>query len=210
MCRKLLICILVTHLVTPAGLSQRLSITTHAGYVFNDHINLQLDEFTGEVQQGLQSGIGIEYSSNSSFGLELLYLRQDTRLRIGLPSGQETIYNLGINYILLTGNNYLELGKHLYASPGTVVGIALTKADNITNNSDRTDVKFTFGIKAGLNYMAGKKISFRLQGTLLATLQAYRGSFYFGSSGIRYASLLQFNMGGGIVFHFPVVKRSPK
>ena len=210
MCRKLLICILLTHLITTTGISQRLSITTHAGYVFNDHINLELDEFSGKVQGGLQSGIGIEYSFNPSFGLELLYLRQDTRLKIGLPTGQETLYNLGINYILLTGNNYLKLGERLYACPGSIIGMALTKAESAASNNSTTDVKFTLGIKAGLVYPATKKISFRIQGTLLATIQAYKGTFYFGSSGVPFASLLQFNIGGGIAFHFPVGKTSSK
>jgi len=206
----LLICIHITHLVAIAGLSQHFSITSHTGYVFDDHVNLELDEFSGKVQGGMQYGIGAEYSFNPSFGLELLYLRQDTRLKIGLPNGQQNSYNLGINYILLTGNNYLKLREHLYACPGSIVGMALSKAENANNNHSTTDVKFSLGIKAGLIYSASKKISFRLQGILLATIQAYKGTFYFGSSGVPFASLLQFNMGGGIVFHFPVAKSNLK
>src|SRR5213083_342579 len=64
--------------------AQNLRLNVYAGYVFDDSFDSDYDYsghngYSGKISGGLQWGVGLEYMMKPSYGLELSYLRQDTK-----------------------------------------------------------------------------------------------------------------------------------
>jgi hypothetical protein len=89
--------------------------------------------------------------------------------------------------------------------------IKATRTDNaIVGESSDSETKFAWGLRGGANiYPAGDagKVGIKLQAALLSAVQGAGGGLYFGTGGAgagvtTYSSMLQFTLGGGLVFKF--------
>src|SRR5688572_15808994 len=101
-------------IVTAQQSSPKFRINALAGYVFDDSFDSYYDAnsyYDGVVKGGFQWGAGLEYLVGDEYGVELLYMRQDTEAPVSyFQNGVKyTDFDLGINYILLAGNRYFKL-----------------------------------------------------------------------------------------------------
>jgi hypothetical protein len=143
-------------------------------------------------------------------GIELLYLRQDTKAPVtywdnGDKSGE---FDLAINWLLLAFNRYQRFSNEkLEGYGGLQLGAAFLDVTNPNTGNSNNSTKFAWGIRLGLNIYASEKFGIKLQTGLLSAVQGVGGGLYFGTGGAgagvsTYSSMLQFGIGGGIVIPF--------
>lgn len=97
--------------------AQRIRLNVSSAYVFDDNIDSyfnQSSSYNGTIKGGFQWGVGFEYMVDATTGIELKYLRQDTKAPMnyydaGLKNKE---FDLGINYILLGANNYFKTANN--------------------------------------------------------------------------------------------------
>jgi hypothetical protein len=143
-------------------------------------------------------------------GVELLYYRQDTEAPITYwrPSDiavQNKTVQLGVNYIMLAGNRYLKPGQKVEPYGGFMLGMAIFSNKNPSPGGEDGATKFAWGVRLGTNIWASEKVGLKIQAQLLSAVQGMGGGLYFGTGGSgagvsTYSSLLQFGLGGGLVF----------
>src|SRR5574342_405566 len=91
----------------------------YANYAFDDGFDSYYDYnantgYQGTIKGGLQWGLGLEFGTQEHYGIELMYLRQDTKAptdyyKTTVPTGwTRTDFDLGINYIMLAGNRRMK------------------------------------------------------------------------------------------------------
>src|SRR5215475_8908440 len=76
--------ILTTGLVSSLN-AQNLRLNLYGSYVFDDHVESYYSTtsyFNGTIRGGLLWGAGLEYRLHETYGLELSYLRQDTKVPV--------------------------------------------------------------------------------------------------------------------------------
>jgi hypothetical protein len=165
------------------------------------------DYLNGKIEGGFQWGGGLEYMIHIQQGIELSYLRLDTEAPITYYDLTEKKATLDVasNYLMLGSTRYF--GSHPVFEPytGLQVGMGIINFTNPENGKSDGDVKFSWGLKAGLNIWATPKVAVVLQAGLLSVVQALGGGVYFGTGGIStgvssYSSFYQFNLGGGLAF----------
>ena len=192
--------------------AQNIRVNSYAGYVFNESFDLSdfSGYYSGTIKGGLQWGGGIEYMPNKNFGIELSYLRQDTKAPVR-KNGSSLIndYNVGINYILIGGNRYIKTAnKNIEPYAGGQIGMAIFNIKKADGSSKSNNTKFAWGIKTGVNIHATSSIGIKLQAQLLSAVQGFDGGFYFGTGGVgtnlsARSSIIQFGFNGGLVFVLP-------
>ncbi|MND79546.1 hypothetical protein D3C80_712910 [compost metagenome] len=192
-------------------MAQNVRLNGYAAYVFDDAVDSyysETDYFSGTIKGGFQWGAGIEYLLPSQFGIELTYLRQDTNAPTDYISNpvqglQFANFDLGINYIMLGGNKYVKVKPQIEPYGGLQAGVAIFDLSNPVNNNKSNSTKFAWGLKGGVNFYASPKVAIKIQASLLSSVQAVGGTFYFGTGGTgagvgSYSSMLQFVIGGGL------------
>ena len=202
----LVVCLILIGYVTNA---QNMRLNGYAYYVFDDQVDSYYSNtsyFNTVIRGGLVWGAGLEYIVHNANGIELLYLRQDTK-------APTTYYNLGekkgdldvaINWIMLSFNRYQKFDNEKIEGYG---GLGLGAAFfDITAPDGRSDnpTKFAWSLKLGVNIYASEKFGIKLQTGLQSAVQSVGGGIYFGTGGggagvSSYSSMLQFALGGGIV-----------
>lgn len=192
--------------------SPRFRINALAGFVFDDSFDSYYDAnsyYDGRLKGGFQWGVGTEYMIRELYGVELLYLRQDTEAPVTyFQNGvKDTNFDLGINYILLSGNRYFKLNSPLTPYAGIMVGVGIIDIDNPDNGRSSNATKFSWGVKGGTNINVSPRFAFKLQAQLLSAVQGAGGGVYFGTGGLStglstYSSILQFGFNGGIAVSF--------
>ena len=166
------------------------------------------EDFNGDV--------GVEYMVQPEYGIELLYLRQDTNAPtryygvIGVWEDGEVDLDLAMNYIMLAPTkHFLSSNEKLEGFAGLMAGMVIAEASNPDPDSlstgDDSATKFAWGLRLGGIIWASEKVGIRLQTQLLSATQAMGGGFYFGTGGAgagvsSYSTIYQFGLGGGIVF----------
>ena len=201
-------------LLCTAG-AQETRLNAYGAYVFDDKIDSYWDNnagyYTGRIEGGFQWGAGIEYLATPFYGIELKYLRQDAKAPMAYlvdASGpKSTTFDVGLNYIMLGGKRYLPKGK---AEPfgGLALGAAILSIKNPESGNDLTRTKFAWNLNAGLNYWAAPTVGLKFQAQLLSAVQSIGGGMFIGTGGVgagvsSYSSMMQFSLGGGLVFRFP-------
>jgi len=190
-------------------------LNLYGGYVFDDKFDSYYDNsnyYEGKIIGGLQWGGGIEYMLRPEYGIEILYLRQDTHAPTTYatptsgPGIQETDFDLAMNYIMLGG------ARHVVAANGKVegfgglmAGMAIAELKNPDNGRSDSAEKFAWGLRLGAVVWASEKVGIKLQAQLLSAVQSMGGGFYFGTGGAgvgvgSYSTIYQFTLGGGLVF----------
>jgi hypothetical protein len=190
-----------------------LRLNVYTTYAFDDnHVDSYYSNtsyFDGAVNGGFQYGGGIEYLPLPTTGIEISYLRLDSKAPMTYYSGSgdaNAVFNIAHNYIFVGGNQYVKVNPKIEPFAGFQLGMAVYNVENPnTGNSDGT-TKFAWGAKAGINIWANEKVGIKLQAALLSAVQAVGGGVYFGTGGAGagvsgFSTYYQFNLGGGLVFN---------
>ena len=189
------------------------NLNGYAGYVFDNKFDTYYtsnEYIRGKINGGFQWGVGMEFLLNEDYGVELLYIRQDTEASItyqrGIGQGQESrVVDLGVNYIAIGGVRYLNLASDkVQPYGGLLLGVAIFGNKNALPQENDSYTKFAWGARLGTNIWMTERVGLKLQAQLLSAVQAFGGGFYFGSGGSSvgvstYSTLLQFTLGGGLV-----------
>lgn len=201
-----------------SAFAQEIRINTYTANVFDDQVQLYqgFDTYSGKIKGGLQWGAGVEVMANKYYGVELSYLRQDTKAPITKNNLNRdyTEFDLGINYIMLGGNRYFRTGNaHLQPYFGGQLGMAIVGIQNPSLTlGTSTQSKFAWGMKGGLNIQTSAGVGIKIQAQLLSAIQSLNGGFYVGTGGFSTgisanAATMQFGLGAGLVFAIPTGKK---
>ena len=203
-------------LVSNAAHGQGVRLNLYGSYVFDDKFDTYYSSssyYEGKIKGGFQWGIGAEYMVQPQYGIELLYLRQDTEAPtryygvIGSGNGEVNL-DLAINYIMLAPTkHFLSSNDKLEGFAGFMAGMVIAEASNpdgSTLTGEDSATKFAWGLRLGGIIWASEKVGIRLQTQLLSATQAMGGGFTFGTGGAgagvsSYSTIYQFGLGGGLV-----------
>ncbi|MBK9226473.1 MAG: outer membrane beta-barrel protein [Ignavibacteria bacterium] len=204
--------ILVIVLSPDVSNSQDYKINTYAGYAFDDAIIYSgtSAEYDGLLEGGLVWGLGFEYvPRHSDYGIELMYLRQDTESPL-ISTASDTTGNqsldIGINYVLFGANKYFRFGrsKTFYSYTGALLGVSLTDTKSSLTGQSVSGTNFAWGLRIGATYLVSNNVGLNFNAQLLSTTQRIDEELFPGSSigTTGSASTLQFGLNGGISFIF--------
>lgn len=214
---KIRVCItylMLVYLIFNVGsvYAQNVNLNLYSAYVFDDSFNSSYDnnsDYNGKIKGGYQWGLGLEYMMQPEVGIELLYLRQDTKAPTQYQGDgiflQNTDFDLGINYILVGGSGHaIAPSKKIEAFGGLMAGMVVVSMNNPDNGNTSTAEKFAWGGKAGGILWPNERIGIKLQAQLLSAVQSIGGGFFFGTGGASaglaaYSTIYQFSLGGGLV-----------
>ena len=192
-------------------------LNIYSGYVFDDKVDSYYSNtsyYEGTVKGNLKWGAGLEYMFHPAMGIELTYLREDTKVPTTYYDNSVIIdpvktkeFDMDINYIMAGATRYVSLKPTFEPYFGFQLGMAIVNVSNPTSGETGGNTKFAWGAKGGANIWASKKVGIKLQADLISVAQAAGGGIYFGTGGVSpglstYSSILQFSLGGGIVFRF--------
>jgi hypothetical protein len=209
--KRLLLSLLLMITFAFMAKAQRIRLNVSSAYVFEDNIDSyfnQSSSYNGTIKGGFQWGVGFEYMVDATTGIELKYLRQDTKAPMNYydagPKNKE--FDLGINYILLGANNYFKTANNKvepYIGGGLGMAIIYIKNPLNINVSNRTI--FACNVKGGSNIWFNQSLGLKLQVELLTAVHSIGGGFFFssGATGTRtsiYSSMVQFGIGGGLIY----------
>src|SRR5688572_3434798 len=204
-------------LVSNAAHGQGVRLNLYGSYVFDDKFDTYYTSnsyYEGKIKGGFQWGIGAEYMVQPQYGIELLYLRQDTEAPtryygvIGSGNGEVNL-DLAINYIMLAPTkHFLSSNDKLEGFAGFMAGMVIAEASNPDGSAltgEDSATKFAWGVRLGGIIWASEKVGIRLQTQLLSATQAMGGGFSFGTGGAgvgvsSYSTIYQLGLGGGLVF----------
>lgn len=215
MMKNILHTLLCIVLFATATMAQQTRFNLYGAYAFDDKVDSYWDNnlgyYNGRINGGFQWGGGLEYQLNPYYGLELKYLRMDTKAPMAYlvdASGPKSAdFDMGINYILLGGKRYLPKGK-LEGFGGASLGAAIFSIQNPTTNYQTTRTKFAWNFNLGANYWVASNVGIKFQTQLVSAVQSIGGGMFVGTGGVgggvsSYSSMLQFSLGGGLVFRIP-------
>lgn len=212
--KQVLLTLVISFLFIIAVSAQEFRLNGFATYVFDDRVDAYASNtsyYEGKIKGGLRWGAGLEYMMGTK-GIALTYLRQDTDVPMTYYDNgiKDQVFDLGISWIMLDITNYVPKGKaELYAGGGLGVGIMNLESPRSGDQGSKT--KFAWDLRLGANIWASETVGIKLQADLYSAVQAVGGGFYFGTGGAgagvsSYSSMLQFGLGGGLVFRFPQSK----
>src|SRR6478672_5718197 len=141
--RKFFFCLVLTICIGLSGYSQKARLNVYGNYVFN-----------GKVKGGLQWGGGVEFRLHESYGLELMYLRQDTKVPMEYYDYNDndvkhTDFDLAINYILAGGVRSVRTSAKAEPFGGLMLGMAILDAKNPDKSTTESATKFAWGARLG-------------------------------------------------------------
>lgn len=188
---------------------QSININAYTGYVFDDRVSSyysSTDYYEGTIKGGFRWGLGVEYLIENVYGVELSYMRQDTKAPIEywISNLKNTSFDVGISWLMLGGTRYHRKGQaELYA--GMKLGAAFFNIQNPENGNSNSATKFAWEIHLGSNVFLNESFGIKLQADLASAVQGVGGGLYFGTGGAgagvsSYSSMLQFGIGGGLVY----------
>ncbi len=91
---------------------------------------------------------------------------------------------------------------------GMGLGVAfIDSKDPLHQVDSNSSTAFAWQLRGGVIIWGSEKIGIKLQAQLQSAVQSVGGGVYFGTGGAgagvsTYSSLLQFGLGGGLVFNF--------
>ncbi|WP_215223734.1 outer membrane beta-barrel protein [Echinicola shivajiensis] len=188
-------------------------LNLYGNFVFADKFDSYYDRgngyfYSGRIEEGFQWGGGLEYMVNPIFGVELMYLRQDTNspTRYRFVAGPEefTNFDLAINYVLINPTRYFRTpGSPFEAYGGFQIGGVFANLTNPDNGRDDTATKLAVGLRGGGIYWASDYVGIKAQAQFISVVQSVGGGFYFGTGGSgvgvsSYSSIFQFGLGLGV------------
>jgi hypothetical protein len=197
----LIVGIFLVALVAKAQNQGDIGLNLYGGYTFDDKIsdNAYSLKFKGAFQYGL----GAEFYIRPNKSIELKYLRMDSDAvftqpqPLGVREG-----NVGINYILVGGNNYFQTGNpKVQPYLGLDIGVGWLNAETGSHTG------FAWDFKAGVKIKTSDSTALKLQGYFQTIWASYGGDTYLypGWGTVYYpenSSLYQFGLGAAFEFDF--------
>ena len=197
--------ILIAGIATMAT-AQHVRLNVYGAYIFKDEINntYSSTSYTNAIiNGGFQYGIGAEFMVQPTTGVELKYLHQSTTadLKWYAEEPKTRTIDFNVNYLLLDGNYYFHTGNtNVEPYLGGGIGAAFLYATNTTTNVTANHTAFAWDLKGGANIFFNKKVGVKLEATLNGASKASGGYYWYGIYTYNYVSMLQFGLGGGLVF----------
>jgi len=199
------------------GQPEKIRLNIYGNYAFDDKVDNAYSYgsegfFNAKIQGSFLWGAGLEYRLHQTYGLELMYLRQDTHAPVDywdyyspVPGNKHTTLDLSLNYIMLGGVRSFKANSKVEPFGGFMLGMAIIDSKNPEDNISNSATKFAWGARLGTNIWASEKVGVKLQAQFLSVTQGAGGGLYFGTGGAgagvsTYSSMLQFVLGGGLVF----------
>jgi hypothetical protein len=191
-------------------------LNLYGGYGFEDNIEAVTDNaryFNVDINGTAFYGGGIEYVLQRNYGIELLYMREDSDVDVNYTSGynnSDTGYTpgVGINFIYLSGNGYTPVSKAVELFGSVMIGMVISEnKDPLPSATETSSTVFGYGFRAGANIWASNTVGIKLMGQLVSGAQSFGSGFYVGTGGVSAgvnpeSSMLQFGLGGGLTFKF--------
>lgn len=215
--RTLTALLLLSYIHAHAQKESRLRLNAYANYMFDDKVDSYYSStsyYNGTIKGGFQWGLGAEFMARPDLGAEISYYRLDTKAPttyydqgvVTDPVKTKT-FDLAVNYILLNTTRYFLINNKVEPYVGAQAGVGILSVSNPANGNGKTVTKFAWGFRGGTNIWLGKTAGIKLQASLQSVTQAVGGGLYFGTGGVStglssYSSVLQFALGGGLVFRF--------
>ena len=192
--------------------AQGLRLNAYTGYVFDDKVNSYYSAtsyYDGQIKGGFRWGGGLEYMLEN-VGIELCYLRQDTKASLNYWDviQRHGDFDLGANWLLLGANGYKKTANGKFEPyGGGKLGVCFFDVKNPNNGNSGNGTKFAWMLQLGSNIWFNESIGLKVQADLISAVQSVGGSVYFGTGGggagvASYSTMLQFGLGGGLVFRF--------
>ncbi len=202
---------------TQSAQTQKLRLNVYGNYAFDDRVDNAYSYgsegfFEAKIKGSFLWGAGLEYRLHETYGLELMYLRQDTHAPVSywdyyspVPGSKSTTLDLALNYILVGGVRSFKANSKVEPFGGLMLGMAIIDSHNPEDNISNSATKFAWGARLGTNIWASERVGIKLQAQFLSVTQGAGGGLYFGTGGAgagisTYSSMLQFVLGGGLVF----------
>jgi len=222
---KLFLLIIFVLTAFSVSTAQQYKINLYNSYVFNDDIDAVTNGnnyFTGTVEGGYQWGIGFEYIIKQTYGIELMYNRQNTDFKVNYTTNNDTnankTFGVDVNYILLGGNKYIPLqAKTVKPFGGLMIGLAILSNNDPLPGAETSSTKFAWEGRIGSDFMFSPNVGLRIQGTVQSAVQSIDGGLYLGTGGLgaglnSESSMYQFGLGGSLIIQFgqpkPKMKRN--
>jgi hypothetical protein len=209
----------ITIFMAIGATAQNMRLNGYALYAFDDKVssfNSSTSFFEGKIKGGLIWGGGLEFMVKPEYGIELSYLRMDTKAPVSYFSNQppagvkNSEFDLALNYIFLGGMRYHEVKPGIELFGGMQLGVAIINATRpagaIVGEASENATKFAWGLRGGANIFPNDgKVGLKLQTGLLSAVQGAGGGLYFGTGGAgagisTFSSMLQFTLGGGLTY----------
>jgi len=173
-------------LLTTVSVAQSIEITPSYGYQFGTRLDYGRNYI--KVADSDQFGITVGYETFNNTMLELSYVRQSTQLNIRdaiISPFESRLSDLAGDWIMVGGTRYFPKGKiRPFAGPalGIVIMSPSNENRNIIDRSLRSETRFAFSFKAGINYMFSERVGFNIQGNLMFPVN-WGGVYVGGGSG---------------------------
>lgn len=195
------------------GYAQQVRFNAYGNYVFDDQVESfysTTNYFNGIIKGGALWGAGIEFRTYEEYGLELLYMRQDTKADVhyydlASVGDRDGSIDLDINWIQAAATRYMVTKRTFEPYASLMLGVAIINGTNPENQVSESATKFGWGIRLGTNVWLTDKLGLKLHSQLLCATQAAGGTLYFGTGGSgaavsTYSTMAQFVLGGGLTF----------
>jgi hypothetical protein len=155
--------------------------------------------------------VGLQYNFKEFYGLEVTYYNQSTTANAnyqvpGTVAVKNGNFDVNLNWIMLNGVREMRKpGGKFEAFGGMGLGVAIINTENKQNGNSESSTNFAWQIRGGGNIWVSEKVGIKLNAQLQSAVQSVGGGFYIGTGGTgagvsSYSSLLQFGLGGGLVF----------
>ncbi|MDH7460720.1 hypothetical protein QEG73_05500 [Chitinophagaceae bacterium 26-R-25] len=209
--KKKLTLLSIATLLTICSFAQSIRLNGYAIGAFDDGVDSYYSTtnyYNGTIKGGLVWGAGLEFAVHEDNGIELLYMRQDTKAPMNYYQlvAKNTEFKVGMNYAMIGGTRYFRgHNKKVEGYGGLLLGANFMHLENPDNGKSGDKTFFAWGLRLGGNFWASEKVGIKLQAQLLSNVQAAGGGFYFGTGGAgagisTYSTMYQFGLGGGLTF----------
>ena len=188
--------------------AQGLRLNGYINYTFDDKFDTYYSTtsyLNGMIKGNMQWGAGLEYLVSPDYGIELVYYRLDTDVQVNYWDviARSRTVPAALNYIMIGGVRYASPSPTIEGYGGLMLGMAIYDNKDPLPGETNSVTKFAWGVRLGANIWATDRVGLKIQGHLLSAVQAFGGSFYFGTGGSgagvsTFSTLLQFSIGGGL------------
>ena len=159
------------------------------------------------VKGGLGFGLGVERRKSQSFGFELIYMRQDTRVKDWYyPSGtgvSKTDVKAAFNHLMVGPNLYFDGKGRNRPFVGGMAGAALSTFRNPDNGVKDSRASLAWGVRGGLDLAGAGAARGRVFANLLWTMKGLGGDISNSVAGSqaqqgRNATMIQLRFGASL------------
>lgn len=172
--------------ITTVSIAQSIEITPSYGYQFGTRLDYGRNYI--EVEDSDQWGITVGYETFTNTMIELSYVRQSTQINIRdiiISPSESRLADFAGDWIMAGGTRYFPKGN-IRPFVGTAFGVVIMSPSNenrdIVNRSLRSDTRFAFSFKGGINFMFSERVGFNIQGNLMFPVN-WGGVYVGGGTG---------------------------